>query len=103
MSKVGLLAAMKTLTKPAFQKKKKKEKKKSISWDSGLCNVGLPCVSGQSRLGTAGSYKKIHLVGKKRVLDNRLPVAVITNLSSSTLVLVTSGKLMTRGSFCGGN
>lgn len=60
MSKVGLLAAMKTFTKPHFQRKKKtKEKQQSRSWDSGLCHVGLPS-PGQSGLGTVGSYKKIY-------------------------------------------
>jgi len=60
MSKVGLLAAMKTFTKPHFQRKKKsKEKHQSRSWDSGLCHVGLPS-PGQSGLGTVGSYKKIY-------------------------------------------
>jgi len=63
MSKVGLLAAMKTFTKPHFQRKKKtKEKAVSRSWDSGLCNVGLtPSPSGgQGGLGTVGSYKRIY-------------------------------------------
>merc|ERR550517_1124426 len=63
ISKVGLLAAMKTFTKPHFQRKKKtKEKAVSRSWDSGLCNVGLtPSPSGgQGGLGTVGSYKRIY-------------------------------------------
>ena len=68
MSKVGLLAAMKTFTKPHFQRKKKtKEKAVSRSWDSGLCNVGLtPSPSGgQGGLGTVGSYKRIYWPGQK--------------------------------------
>ena len=67
MSKVGLLAAMKTFTKPHFQRKKKtKEKAVSRSWDSGLCNVGLtPSPSGgQGGLGTVGSYKRIYWPGQ---------------------------------------
>ena len=68
MSKVGLLAAMKTFTKPHFQRKKKtKEKAVSRSWDSGLCNVGLtPSPSGgQGGLGTVGSYKRIYWPGQE--------------------------------------
>ena len=69
MSKVGLLAAMKTFTKPHFQRKKKtvKEKAVSRSWDSGLCNVGLtPSPSGgQGGLGTVGSYKRIYWPGQQ--------------------------------------
>ena len=80
MSKVGLLAAMKTFTKPHFQRKKKSKddssarsssagggtsvKQQSRSWDSGLCNIGRgqQIVSpGQSTgFGTVGSYKKIY-------------------------------------------
>ena len=67
MSKVGLLAAMKTFTKPHFQRRKKtKEKVQSRSWDSGLCNVGLTAASpsgGQGGLGTVGSYKRIYWPG----------------------------------------
>jgi len=64
MSKVGLLAAMKTFTKPHFQRKKKTKaaKAQSVSWDSGLCNVGLSASpsAGQGGLGTVGSYKRIY-------------------------------------------
>ena len=67
MSKVGLLAAMKTFTRPHFQRKKKRPevgvKQQSRSWDSGLCHVGLPS-PGQSGLGTVGSYKKIYWTGE---------------------------------------
>ena len=73
MSKVGLLAAMKTFTKPHFQRKKKRPeggvKQQSRSWDSGLCHLGLQHGGGggggaqpygHTTLGTIGSYKKIY-------------------------------------------
>ena len=72
MSKVGLLAAMKTFTKPHFQRKKKRPeggvKQQSRSWDSGLCHLGLQQGAGgqphsQTPLGTIGSYKKIYWPG----------------------------------------
>ena len=68
MSKVGLLAAMKTFTKPHFQRRKKSREKSceravSRSWDSGLAGLGLPATSSHHQLGTAGSYKKIHWTG----------------------------------------
>ena len=83
MSKVGLLAAMKTFTKPHFQRKKKsKEKHQSRSWDSGLCHVGLPS-PGQSGLGTVGSYKKIYWTGETRA-------EVRGNLVSNDTILTRS-------------
>ena len=69
MSKVGLLAAMKTFTKPHFQRKKKRTegggvKQQSRSWDSGLCHLGLSSQTvSQPPLGTTGSYKKIYWTG----------------------------------------
>ena len=72
MSKVGLLAAMKTFTKPHFQRKKKRPeggvKQQSRSWDSGLCHLGLQHGAvgqphSQTPLGTIGSYKKIYWPG----------------------------------------
>ena len=77
MSKVGLLAAMKTFTKPHFQRKKKRPeggvKQQSRSWDSGLCHLGLQHGGGgggggghqhsQTPLGTIGSYKRIYWPG----------------------------------------
>lgn len=69
MSKVGLLAAMKTFTKPHFQRKKKRTegvvKPQSRSWDSGLCHLGLPSPpqTTTTALGTVGSYKKIYWPG----------------------------------------
>ena len=72
MSKVGLLAAMKTFTRPHFQRKKKRQeggvKQQSRSWDSGLCHLGLPgLASPPTALGTVGSYKKIYWPGEGRV------------------------------------
>ena len=69
MSKVGLLAAMKTFTKPHFQRKKKSKDpgaggvkhQQSRSWDSGLCNLGV--TSPGAGLGTVGSYKRIYWPG----------------------------------------
>ena len=73
MSKVGLLAAMKTFTKPHFQRKKKRPeggvKQQSRSWDSGLCHLGLQHAGGgggqphHTTLGTIGSYKRIYWPG----------------------------------------
>ena len=69
MSNVGLLAAMKTFTKPHFQRKKKRTegggvKQQSRSWDSGLCHLGLSSQTvSQPPLGTTGSYKKIYWTG----------------------------------------
>jgi hypothetical protein len=66
MSKVGLLAAMKTFTKPHFQRRKKtKEKAVSRSWDSGLCQVGLASPGAGQGLGTVGSYKRIYWPGSR--------------------------------------
>ena len=84
MSKVGLLAAMKTFTKPHFQRKKKRPeggvKQQSRSWDSGLCHLGLQQggggggVGGQphshTTLGTIGSYKRIYWPGYISVLPS---------------------------------
>ena len=71
MSKVGLLAAMKTFTKPHFQRKKKTKDQgvkhqQSRSWDSGLCHLGVPGPgAGQgAALGTVGSYKRIYWPGQ---------------------------------------
>ena len=69
MSKVGLLAAMKTFTKPHFQRKKKRQeggvKQQSRSWDSGLCHLGVsPPGPGTATLGTVGSYKRIYWPGQ---------------------------------------
>ena len=71
MSKVGLLAAMKTFTKPHFQRKKKTKDQgvkhqQSRSWDSGLCHLGVPGPgAGQGAgLGTVGSYKRIYWPGQ---------------------------------------
>ena len=72
MSKVGLLAAMKTFTRPHFQRKKKVKEplvkyQQSRSWDSGLSNIGHHqyhgAVSPTTTLGTAGSYKRIYWPG----------------------------------------
>ena len=82
MSKVGLLAAMKTFTKPHFQRKKKSKDsgaggggvkhQQSRSWDSGLCNVGVANGNGLSSpgagLGTVGSYKRIYWPGRNKAL-----------------------------------
>ena len=77
MSKVGLLAAMKTFTKPHFQRKKKTKEsgvkhQQSRSWDSGLCNVGVANGNGLSSpgagLGTVGSYKRIYWPGRNKAL-----------------------------------
>ena len=77
MSKVGLLAAMKTFTKPHFQRKKKRPeggvKQQSRSWDSGLCHLGLQQGAGgqphsQTPLGTIGSYKRIYWPGHISVM-----------------------------------
>ena len=80
MSKVGLLAAMKTFTKPHFQRKKKTKQEKAVSrsWDSGLCNVGLtPSPSGgQGGLGTVGSYKRIYWPGQKGCVCQRMSEGV---------------------------
>ena len=75
MSKVGLLAAMKTFTKPHFQRKKKTKEppgvkhQQSRSWDSGLCHLGVaggvtsPGAGQGAGLGTVGSYKRIYWPG----------------------------------------
>ena len=76
MSKVGLLAAMKTFTKPHFQRKKKSKEgvkhQQSRSWDSGLCTLGVSSSrsggvsspgSGGATMGTIGSYKRIYWPG----------------------------------------
>ena len=78
MSKVGLLAAMKTFTKPHFQRKKKSKDsgaggggvkhQQSRSWDSGLCNLGV--TSPGAGLGTVGSYKRIYWPGGYISLDD---------------------------------
>ena len=71
MSKVGLLAAMKTFTRPHFQRKKKTKDngvkhQQSRSWDSGLCNLGVTSPGGSGAgLGTVGSYKRIYWPGYK--------------------------------------
>ncbi len=75
MSKVGLLAAMKTFTKPHFQRKKKTKEQPGVkhqqsrSWDSGLCHLGVaggvtsPGAGQGAGLGTVGSYKRIYWPG----------------------------------------
>ena len=86
MSKVGLLAAMKTFTRPHFQRKKKTKEngvkhQQSRSWDSGLCNLGVTSPTGvtsvagvsvstlsSAGLGTVGSYKRIYWPGHKSTL-----------------------------------
>ena len=71
MSKVGLLAAMKTFTKPHFQRKKKTKTEPAVkhqqsrSWDSGLCHLGVSAPGpGAATLGTVGSYKRIYWPGQ---------------------------------------
>ena len=86
MSKVGLLAAMKTFTKPHFQRKKKsKEKHQSRSWDSGLCHVGLPS-PGQSGLGTVGSYKKIYWTGETKPAEFGGSIIALARTSVTTFL-----------------
>ena len=80
MSKVGLLAAMKTFTRPHFQRKKKckaeTKYQQSRSWDSGLSNIGngrghqgghmSVMTSGgpvSPTMGTVGSYRRIYWPG----------------------------------------
>lgn len=79
MSKVGLLAAMKTFTRPHFQRKKKckaeTKYQQSRSWDSGLSNIGAGGQGGghmtvmtsggpvSPTMGTVGSYRRIYWPG----------------------------------------
>ena len=95
MSKVGLLAAMKTFTRPHFQRKKKRPeggvKQQSRSWDSGLCHLGLQHGGGggaqphsQTPLGTIGSYKKIYWPGH---ITSQLPSPHYTPCLECTLEL----------------